>query len=251
MPDAFNHSTGIKRLSEKEQPNLELLSDEDLMLLYKGGDDESFDCLYKRYKDKKRYLTLRFGSKEQAENFFHQTWLQIIKTKDQYEKKGKFNSYFETTLKNLTTDELRRSPRAKTKVPTHDETQLDKPQISRFTGKPLKKHELKSYEKESKSGQGYVGGDQGPVPEPDELASRDSTEKTVALQNCVDALEMALPELPPEQRDALLLKLETDMTLEEIGDVMSVGREAIKSRLRYAVDKIKKSLPEDCWDKLA
>lgn len=48
--------------------------------------------------------------------------------------------------------------------------------------------------------------------------------------------------LPFEQRQAFLLKEEGDMTLEEIGQAVGVGRETIKSRLRYALAKLRGEL---------
>ena len=50
--------------------------------------------------------------------------------------------------------------------------------------------------------------------------------------------------LPEEQRTALLLKLETGLKMEEIARVTGVSTETVKSRLRYAVDKLKRSLVE-------
>ena len=50
--------------------------------------------------------------------------------------------------------------------------------------------------------------------------------------------------LPAEQRNALLLKLETGLKMEDIARVTGVSRETVKSRLRYAVKKLRQGLPE-------
>lgn len=55
-------------------------------------------------------------------------------------------------------------------------------------------------------------------------------------------LQLALEELPPEQREAVLLRLEQELSLEAIGEITGVGRETVKSRLRYAMDKLKSRL---------
>lgn len=55
-------------------------------------------------------------------------------------------------------------------------------------------------------------------------------------------LQLALEDLPPEQREVLLLRLDQELTLEEIGEVTGVGRETVKSRLRYAMDKLRARL---------
>ena len=56
-------------------------------------------------------------------------------------------------------------------------------------------------------------------------------------------LQLALDDLPEEQREVLLLRLEQELTLEEIGTITGVGRETVKSRLRYAMDKLRSGLP--------
>lgn len=55
-------------------------------------------------------------------------------------------------------------------------------------------------------------------------------------------LQQALDELPDDQRIALQLRLEQEMPLEDIAGVTGVGRETVKSRLRYALDKLKARL---------
>lgn len=55
-------------------------------------------------------------------------------------------------------------------------------------------------------------------------------------------LERALEELPDEQREAFLLRAESEMSLEEIAEVTGVGRETVKSRLRYALAKLRERL---------
>lgn len=55
-------------------------------------------------------------------------------------------------------------------------------------------------------------------------------------------LQLALEELPADQREAVLLRLEQELSLEEIGKITGVGRETVKSRLRYALDKLRQRL---------
>lgn len=55
-------------------------------------------------------------------------------------------------------------------------------------------------------------------------------------------LQRALDELPDEQREVVLLRLEQELTLEQIGEITGAGRETVKSRLRYAMDKLRARL---------
>jgi RNA polymerase sigma-70 factor, ECF subfamily len=57
-------------------------------------------------------------------------------------------------------------------------------------------------------------------------------------------LQLAIEELPEEQREVVLLRLEQELSLEEIGAITGVGRETVKSRLRYAMDKLRTRLNE-------
>jgi RNA polymerase sigma-70 factor (ECF subfamily) len=56
------------------------------------------------------------------------------------------------------------------------------------------------------------------------------------------AFKRALEALPPEQRDVFLLYEETGLSLEEIGRMTGVAMETAKSRLRYAVGKLRTAL---------
>ncbi|WP_242697363.1 RNA polymerase sigma factor [Bordetella petrii] len=55
-------------------------------------------------------------------------------------------------------------------------------------------------------------------------------------------LQLAIESLPHEQRHAILLRLEHDLSLEEIADVTGAPRETVKSRLRYATQRIREAL---------
>jgi RNA polymerase sigma-70 factor (ECF subfamily) len=55
-------------------------------------------------------------------------------------------------------------------------------------------------------------------------------------------LALALEELPPEQREAFLLRAEQSLGLDEIAEITGVGRETVKSRLRYALVKLRERL---------
>lgn len=55
-------------------------------------------------------------------------------------------------------------------------------------------------------------------------------------------LRLAIDALPAEQRQAVLLRLDQELALEEIATVTGVGRETVKSRLRYAMAKLREAL---------
>jgi RNA polymerase sigma-70 factor (ECF subfamily) len=59
-----------------------------------------------------------------------------------------------------------------------------------------------------------------------------------------ERLESALRDLPDEQRDVFLLREEADLSLEQIAAITGTNRETAKSRLRYAVNKLRVAIDE-------
>lgn len=66
------------------------------------------------------------------------------------------------------------------------------------------------------------------------------TERSLARER----LERALATLPDEQRDAFLLSEEGGLSMDQIASVTGCNRETAKSRVRYAVDKLRSAIDE-------
>lgn len=58
------------------------------------------------------------------------------------------------------------------------------------------------------------------------------------------SLQRAIEQLPDEQRIAVLLRLEQELSLDDIATVTGTGRETVKSRLRYAMTRLREALSE-------
>lgn len=67
-----------------------------------------------------------------------------------------------------------------------------------------------------------------------------STERSLARRR----LEIALQQLPDEQRDVFLLHEEAGFSLEQIATITGSNRETAKSRLRYAINKLRAAIDE-------
>lgn len=67
-----------------------------------------------------------------------------------------------------------------------------------------------------------------------------STERSLARER----LNRALVALPDEQRDAFLLHEEAGLSVDQIASVTGSNRETAKSRLRYAVNKLRTAIDE-------
>jgi RNA polymerase sigma-70 factor, ECF subfamily len=76
-------------------------------------------------------------------------------------------------------------------------------------------------------------------PDPGELPDQ-LTERSLARRR----LAAALLQLPDEQRDVFLLREEGGFSLEQIASITDSNRETVKSRLRYAVNKLRAAIDE-------
>jgi RNA polymerase sigma-70 factor (ECF subfamily) len=57
-------------------------------------------------------------------------------------------------------------------------------------------------------------------------------------------MQRAIEKLPDEQRTAFVLRMENELSVDDIAEVTGVGRETAKSRLRYAIARIRELLDE-------
>jgi RNA polymerase sigma-70 factor (ECF subfamily) len=83
--------------------------------------------------------------------------------------------------------------------------------------------------------------------DPDAVPASEShnPERNASGREQMNRLLLAIDTLPEAQREAFLLKEEAGLSLEELAQVTSVNRETAKSRLRYAVSKLREALTDE------
>src|SRR6202166_3565192 len=180
--------------------------DEDatLMVRYRGGDAQAFAALYARHKGPLyRYLLRQVRDAGAAADLFQEVWSRLIATRGRYEARAKFATYLFHIAHNCTMD---------------------------FFWRDLRLHHAPS-----------LAAHYGQTSEP-EVPEYQRPDAIAEFAEQRSALLASLHALPQEQREAFLLREETGLTIEEIARVTQVGVETAKSRLRYAIRKLKKSL---------
>jgi RNA polymerase sigma-70 factor (ECF subfamily) len=175
---------------------------------YAAGRAEAFDALYARHKGATyRYLLRHCGNPGIADELFQDVWMNAIRARASYVPTAKFTTWLYTLARHRLVDHWRVSGRAK-------HTSIDD------------------------------DADPGPRAEVEALPAAQGLEPEVRLEThrLRERLHAALANLPPAQRDAFLLQHEGGLSLAEIAELTGVGVETVKSRLRYAIAKLRSEL---------
>ncbi|MBL1140729.1 MAG: RNA polymerase sigma factor [Proteobacteria bacterium] len=75
-----------------------------------------------------------------------------------------------------------------------------------------------------------------------EQSSKNNPEKQAQTNQTINRLTELLASLPNEQREIFLLREETGMSIPDLAETLGINHEAAKSRLRYAISKLRTGL---------
>ena len=78
-----------------------------------------------------------------------------------------------------------------------------------------------------------------------------SPEQQLSLSRDQQRLQAALADLPEEQREVFLLRAHGDLELAEIAELTQIPAETVKSRLRYAMQKLRRLLADPAAEELS
>lgn len=71
-------------------------------------------------------------------------------------------------------------------------------------------------------------------------------DKKTQLDICIELLQDLVLKLPKEQKEAFVLKHDTDKSIDDLANIINISHETFKSRLRYAMKKLREWLPGEC-----
>lgn len=182
------------------------IDDTVLMTRYGQGDLAAFEQLYARHKGPLyRYLLRQCRPRDAAADVFQEVWSRVIANRERYAVRATFRTWLYTIAQSCVIDHYRLRERKRA-------DRMD-------------------------SMDDYAG----------ELTAvaHEQPEAEIARAQLDRAFHEALAKLPDEQRNAFLLSEEGGLALKEIAEVTGVPQETAKSRLRYAVAKLRSALAED------
>lgn len=181
-------------------------SDEQLMMAYRDGDAGAFDTLYRRHKGPVyRYMLRQCRDASVADELFQDVWMNLIRARESYTVQAKFTTYIYKLAHNRLIDHWRKHGNAA--MVSFDDDSEDAPVIAEPVAAPC-----------------------------------DEPERHLDVKQQAAKLLELLGALPEPQREAFVMQYEGGMSVEEIADATCVARETAKSRLRYAMAKIRQGL---------
>jgi len=183
-----------------------LLSDQELINRYVGGDENAFKILLNRHKSKiytPIYLFVK--DKALAEDIFQEVFIKIVDTlrRGKYNHEGKFLQWASRIAHNLCVDHHRRNKRRAVISPSEDFDIFDVLRLS----------------------------DEGP-------------ETCLIRSETHEKLRGLLDLLPEEQREVVILRHYADMSFKEISGLTRVSINTALGRMRYALLNIRRLMQE-------
>ena len=185
-------------------------ADEALMRAFRDGESGAFDVLYARHRAPVfRYLARQLRDTAAAEDLYQDVWMRVINARARYLETAKFTTWLYTIAHHRLMDYFRAARLREAGRVSFGTTQ-----------------------------------DNLPIVEMEDSAET-RPEQRLAREELAGRLLAAIADLPAAQREAFLLQQEAGLSIEDIGKITGVGPETAKSRLRYALGKLRRALQEE------
>jgi RNA polymerase sigma-70 factor (ECF subfamily) len=188
------------------------VTDEVLMVRFQRGDRVAFTRLVRRHQTPLFNFALRqLGAQAVAEEVVQDAFVRVVQNAAEFKHEARFTTWVYTILRNLCIDQLRR--RALRRHPSLDE--------------PRTVHSSE---------------EDGPTLLDQTADKRASVEREATRTELKERIARAVETLPEEQREVFLLREISNLPFKEIALVVGVAENTVKSRMRYALERLQRAL---------
>lgn len=188
------------------------LSDEELVRRFNEGDAAAFDVVLRRYQRPLFNFILRsVRERDRAEELLQDVFLKVIQRSSEFQGNSKFSTWLYTIARNLCIDTSR-------KMVFRRHRSLDAPVHT-----------------EDAEGATLLDRVASATPEAD---------REVIGQDLQVRIAAAVDDLPEEQREVFLMRELQNMAFKDIAEVVGVPENTVKSRMRYALERLQRALAE-------
>ncbi|MEZ4448574.1 MAG: RNA polymerase sigma factor [Nannocystaceae bacterium] len=188
-------------------------SDEALMASFRRGDGKAFEILVVRHRrGLYNFLFRSVRNQSRAEELLQEVFLRVVKAKSRYEQTARFSTWIYTIARNLCVDESRRAQFRRT--------------VSLDATRP-----------------GKDGDERGSMLE-STAADQVDVDQEAMGPRIQDRVAAAVDRLPDDQREVFLMRQLGGLSFKEIGEVVGAPENTVKSRMRYALEKLREELAD-------
>jgi RNA polymerase sigma-70 factor (ECF subfamily) len=201
-------------MGDADQPSAtDARSDELLMDAFRLGEAAAFEILVVRHsRGIFNYLLRSVHNQARAEELLQEVLVRVIRSKDRYKRSAKFTTWVYTIARNLCVDESRRAR-------FRDHESLDAPRRGRT----------------QEEGRSLLAG----MP-----AEQVPTDEGADAPRLRERLAQAIDDLPEDQREVFLMRQVAGLSFREIGEAVGAPENTVKSRMRYALEKLRQDLAD-------
>jgi RNA polymerase sigma-70 factor (ECF subfamily) len=191
----------------------EEVTDEVLMMRFQAGDRAAFAALVKKHKTAIYNFIMRLvRSASAAEDLVQDVFVKIVQSAVDFKHESRFSTWAYAIARNICIDHLRKM--AFRQHSSLDQAQGDEPDGPTLLDRTADAHHRSAVERS------VIGG---------ELGRR--------ITRCVEAL-------PEEQREVFLLREVANLPFKDIAQITGVPENTVKSRMRYALERLQENLAE-------
>jgi RNA polymerase sigma-70 factor, ECF subfamily len=188
------------------------VTDEALMVRFQSGDRSAFTVLVRRHQSPLYNFALRqLRSPSAAEEVVQDAFVRVVHNAAEFKHAARFSTWLYTITRNLCIDHVRK--RALRNHPSLDESKREQ------------------------------GGD-GPTLGERTADGRANVERAAVAIEIRARLLTAVDELPDEQREVFLLREVSNIPFKEIAEIVGVPENTVKSRMRYALERLQAALSD-------
>jgi RNA polymerase sigma-70 factor (ECF subfamily) len=191
----------------------EEVTDEVLMMRFQGGDRAAFAGLVRRHKTPIFNFILRqVRSAQVAEDLVQDVFVKIVHNATEFKHEARFTTWAYTIARNICIDHLRKM--ALRRHPSLDQSSQD-------------------------DGEGPTLGERMPDRSPGAATERAAIGSELGVR-----ITGAVEKLPAEQREVFLLREVGNIPFKDIAEMIGVPENTVKSRMRYALERLQEALSE-------
>jgi RNA polymerase sigma-70 factor (ECF subfamily) len=189
-------------------------TDEALMVRFQRGERAAFAILVRRHQTGLFNFALRqIGAHAVAEEAVQDAFVRVVQNAADFKHEARFTTWLYTILRNLCIDQLRR--RAHRRHPSLDELRAS-----------------------------HDGTEEGPTLLEQTADPKTSVERQAGGTELKERISKAVEALPDEQREVFLLREVSNLPFKEIALITGVPENTVKSRMRYALERLQQALCE-------